>query len=195
MLETLLGAEQIRCTPTVIDRLEHFARLLHEWNAIHNLTGARSIEAIYAHIVDSLYPLSFIDPAATILDVGTGAGFPGLVLAIAQSHSQVVLAEPLKKRASFLRYAVLDLGLEHVTVQALRVEALHHAPFALITSRAVTDTRLLLDMTAHLRDARSALLFYKGTRVFEEIEAVPHQLQYDIVQKNRRNYLYIKSTR
>ena len=68
-----------------------------------------------------------------------------------------------------------------------------HAPFELITSRAVTNTGLLLELTQQVSDAESAYLFYKGERVFDEIKDVQQQLIYDIVQKNRRNYLYIKT--
>ncbi|TNF43545.1 MAG: 16S rRNA (guanine(527)-N(7))-methyltransferase RsmG [Epsilonproteobacteria bacterium] len=177
----------------IIVKLENFASLLHEWNQIHNLTGAKSVDAIYVNIVDSLYPLTFIEKPNTLLDVGTGAGFPGLVLAIALPDTKVVLAEPLKKRVSFLKYAAIDLELSNVTVEAKRVETVEHEAFDLISSRAVTNTKLLLDLTQKISDAHTEYLFYKGSRVFDEIEDVQHQLRYDIVQKNQRNYLYIKN--
>jgi 16S rRNA (guanine527-N7)-methyltransferase len=191
-LSQRLSKEQIDLCDEVTVQLERFAALLHEWNRVHNLTGAKTIDAIYDNIVDSLYPLTFIRRPESLLDVGTGAGFPGLVLAIAMPKTEVVLAEPLKKRVSFLKYAKIDLGLENVTVIPKRVESVTHEPFSLITSRAVTNTRLLLELTAHVSDKRTAYLFYKGSRVFDEIEAVDRQLDYDIVQKNQRNYLYIK---
>ncbi|MBA1420131.1 MAG: 16S rRNA (guanine(527)-N(7))-methyltransferase RsmG [Epsilonproteobacteria bacterium] len=176
-----------------IVKLENFASLLHEWNQIHNLTGAKTVEAIYVNIVDSLYPLTFIKQPKSLLDVGTGAGFPGLALAIAMPETEVVLAEPLKKRVSFLKYAAIDLVLPNVSVEAKRVEFVEHEAFELISSRAVTNTKLLLDLTKEISDSKTEYLFYKGSRVFDEIEDVQHQLDYDIVQKNQRNYLYIKS--
>lgn len=188
-----LDQEGIVLSEEIIVKLEQFASLLHEWNQIHNLTGAKSIEAIYVNIVDSLYPLTFIEKPKTLLDVGTGAGFPGLVLAIALPQTKVVLAEPLKKRVSFLKYASIDLELSNVTVEAKRVESVVHEAFDLISSRAVTNTRLLLDLTAKISDAHTKYLFYKGSRVFDEIEDVQHQLRYDIVQKNQRNYLWVTS--
>lgn len=188
-----LDAEKIILEGEQIIQLENFASLLHEWNQIHNLTGAKTIEAIYANIVDALYPLTFIDKPKTLLDVGTGAGFPGLVLAIALPQTEVVLAEPLKKRVSFLKYAAIELGLSSVSVEGKRVEQVEHAPFELISSRAVTNTALLLELTSRLCDAKTRYLFYKGSRVLDEIEQMPHQLSYDIVQKNQRNYLYIKN--
>ena len=179
-------------TDTIV-KLENFASLLHEWNQIHNLTGAKTIDAIYVNIVDSLFPLTFIRQPESLLDVGTGAGFPGLVLAIAMPKTEVVLAEPLKKRVSFLKYAAIDLVLPNVSVEAKRVEFVDHEAFELISSRAVTNTKLLLDLTKEISDSKTEYLFYKGSRVFDEIEDVQHQLDYDIVQKNQRNYLYIKS--
>ncbi len=191
-LKKRLDEEEIALPEKTVEKLERFAVLLHEWNQIHNLTGARTIGAIDDNIIDSLYPLTFIKTPETLLDVGTGAGFPGLVLAIALPETEVVLAEPLKKRVSFLKYAAIDLGLGNVTVEAKRVEDVIHEPFALISSRAVTNTRFLLALTSHLSDEKSAYLFYKGSRVFDEMAQVEGDLGYDIIQKNKRNYLYIK---
>ena len=192
-LAQYLDNEKIILEDDIVVKLENFASLLHEWNQIHNLTGAKTIDAIYVNIVDSLFPLTFIQQPKTLLDVGTGAGFPGLILAIALPNTEVVLAEPLKKRVSFLKYAAIDLELFNVKVEAKRVEHVEHEAFALITSRAVTNTKLLLDLTTNISDTKTEYLFYKGSRVFDEIEDVQHQLDYDIVQKNQRNYLYIKS--
>jgi 16S rRNA (guanine527-N7)-methyltransferase len=193
-LSQYLDAETILLEHEVITKLENFATLLHEWNQIHNLTGAKSIDAIYVNIVDSLFPLTFMAEPKTLLDVGTGAGFPGLVLAIALPHTKVVLAEPLKKRVSFLKYAAIDLELGNVSVEAKRVEKVLHEPFEMISSRAVTNTKLLLDLTKEISDSKTEYLFYKGSRVFDEVSDVQHQLDYDIVQKNQRNYLYIKGS-
>jgi 16S rRNA (guanine527-N7)-methyltransferase len=194
-LESILEREGISLGTDIVEKLKAFAFLLHEWNQIHNLTGAKTVAAIYDNIVDSLYPLTFIKVPKTLLDVGTGAGFPGLVLAIALPQTEVVLAEPLKKRVSFLKYAAIDLSLKNVKVEAKRVEAVEHEAFDMISSRAVTNTKLLLELTGKISNSQTEYLFYKGSRVFDEIEDVQHQLDYDIVQKNQRNYLYIKSNK
>jgi len=191
-LSQYLDKEEIVLEDEIIVKLENFASLLHEWNQVHNLTGAKSIDAIYVNIVDSLYPLTFIKKPKTLLDVGTGAGFPGLALAIAMPECEVVLAEPLKKRVSFLKYAAIDGELKNVRVEAKRVEFVAHEPFELISSRAVTNTKLLLDLTQAISNEKTEYLFYKGSRVFDEVADVEHKLEYDIVQKNQRNYLYIK---
>jgi len=187
-----LDKEEIALSDETIIKLENFASLLHEWNQVHNLTGAKSLDAIYVNIVDSLYPLTFIKKPKSLLDVGTGAGFPGLALAIALPECEVVLAEPLKKRVSFLKYAAIDGGLSNVKVEAKRVEFVAHDAFEMISSRAVTNTKLLLDLTEAISDVKTEYLFYKGSRVFDEVADVQHKLDYDIVQQNQRNYLYIK---
>jgi len=191
-LSQYLDKEEITLSSETIEKLAKFASLLHEWNQIHNLTGAKTIDDIYTNIIDSLFPLTFIGKPKTLLDVGTGAGFPGLVLAIALPNVEVVLAEPLKKRVSFLKYACIDLEIFNVKVEAKRVEFVEHVAFELITSRAVTNTKLLLDLTQNISDVKTQYLFYKGSRVFDEVADIEHKLEYDIVQKNQRNYLYIK---
>ncbi len=194
-LKELLKNENIILDDKKIELLEDFTSLLHEWNKIHNLTGARTIDAIYKNIIDSLYPMTFIKEPKNILDVGTGAGFPGFILAIIFDKAEVVLCEPLKKRVSFLKYTAISLGLDNIKVEAVRVESLKDYKFELISSRAVTNTDMLLNLTKNISNDLTCYLFYKGERVFDEIEDVKNQLDYDIVQKNKRNYLYIKSSK
>ena len=188
-----LDREGIEVPKETVLKLEQFASLLHTWNQIHNLTGAKTIETIYDNIIDALYPVTFIRTPDSLLDVGTGAGFPGMVLGIFYDKVETVLCEPLNKRASFLKFLTVELALPHVSVAKMRVEKLRHTPFGMITSRAVTDTRLLLDLTRELSDTTTQYLFYKGGQVFQELEAARHQLNYAIVSRDKRNYLWIKA--
>jgi len=174
-------------------KLEKFTDLLLEWNKIHNLTGAKTPFEVEKNIEDSLFPTTFIKEPTSILDVGTGAGFPGLILAMAYPHVRTVLCEPRQKRASFLKYVVMELELLNVEVVKKRVEEYEAEPFGLISSRAVTDTKMLLELTQHLQDEKTAFLFYKGEKLFSELELVEQDLDYDIIEKNQRNYLYIKA--
>lgn len=173
-------------------QLNLFTELLLEWNSVHNLTGAKTPFEVKKNIEDSLFPTTFIKEPTSILDVGTGAGFPGLILAIAYPNIRTVLCEPRKKRASFLKYVAMELNLDNVEVVKKRVEDYNDEPFGLISSRAVTDTNMLLDLTAHLQDKSTQFLFYKGEHLFNELESVDRELNYDIIEKNQRNYLYIK---
>jgi len=171
-------------------RLERFTQLLSEWNATHNLTGAKSLHEIEENLFDSLYPVSFVDPPESLLDVGTGAGFPGLVLAAVWPETETVLCEPLQKRSAFLRLAALEMGLDRVEVVRKRVEDLDHAPFGLISSRAVSDTALLLRLTEHLRDEQTRYLLYKGSRVDEELNRV-EGFEAQIRERPPRRYLIL----
>ena len=173
-------------------KLQKFRELLLEWNKIHNLTGAKTPADVEKNIEDSLFPTTFIEKPRSILDVGTGAGFPGLILAIAYPDARTVLCEPRQKRASFLKYVAMELELSNVEVVKKRVEDYSSESFGLISSRAVTDTKMLLNLTNHLQSDDTKYLFYKGEQVFNEIEAVDSSLDYDIIEKNQRNYLYIK---
>ena len=173
-------------------QLKRFTELLLEWNKIHNLTGAKTPADVEKNIEDSLFPTTFIEEPSSILDVGTGAGFPGMILAIAYPEVRTVLCEPRQKRASFLKYVAMELELSNVEVVKKRVEQYQSEPFGLISSRAVTDTKMLLDLTRHLQDERTRFLFYKGEHLFSELELVTEDLDYDIIEKNQRNYLYIK---
>lgn len=193
-LHKLLESNGIGISTASADRLEKFSEVLLGWNKIHNLTGAKDKKSVYENIIDALYPVTFMDFPKNILDVGTGAGFPGLVLAIVKEESHFTLCEPLKKRAAFLRFVVTTLGLLNVTIVAKRVEELSEVCSDLITSRAVTNTKLLLDITKDQRDADTKYLLYKGSLVFDEIDDISDcELKYDIFTKNKRNYLYIKS--
>ncbi len=175
------------------EKFKKFTDLLLEWNKIHNLTGAKTADEVQKNIEDSIFPSTFIKEPKSILDVGTGAGFPGLFLAIAYPNARTVLCEPRKKRAMFLKYVAMELELFNVEIVKKRVEDYESEAFELISSRAVTDTNILLDLTKHLQNEKTEFLFYKGEKVFSELELVSQQLDYDIIEKNQRNYLYIKA--
>ena len=168
-----------------------FIRLLQQWGKVHNLSGRLSREDIEENILDSIYPLSFIDKYESFADIGTGAGYPGLILAIAQRDVKSYLIEPRIKRVSFLNFVKASLKLDNLTVICNRVEEVKDLQVDLITSRAVTNTSLLLDITTNIKKDNSSYLFYKGSMLDEELE-VAKVNDYKIVNKKDRNYLYIK---
>lgn len=179
------------------ERCEKFKSLLKEWGKVHNLTSPASLndKDIEANIIDSLYPLKFLNHFESFADVGTGAGYPGLILAIAKPESSCTLIEPRAKRAAFLNYAKNILGLKNVQVIQKRVEDVTTIQVELVTSRAVTNTELLLELTKHISDENTAYLFYKGSICEEEI-AANGALNYEIISVGEyRNYLYIKGNK
>lgn len=173
---------------------EVFIKLLQQWGKIHNLTGRLSTEDIEENILDSLYPLNFIDNYDSFADIGTGAGYPGLIIAMARKDMKAYLIEPRIKRVSFLNFVKASLKLENLTVICDRVEKVKDLSVDLITSRAVTNTSLLLNITDNIKKEDSSYLFYKGSMLSEEMQTAQIN-NYTIVKRNDRNYLYIKGSK
>ena len=172
------------------DRCTKYKELLQEWSAVHNLTRSTSDNEINGNIYDSVFPLKFLNSFESMADIGTGAGYPGMLLAIARPEAKVSLIEPKAKRVAFLNFVKASLKLENVTVVHKRVEEVNPTSFELITSRAVTDTSLLLSLTNHLRDSQTEYLFYKGSSVEEEIKDIEN---YELIKRgDTRHYFYIK---
>ena len=190
-LRDILKLSKAAADPKGLEKLDAFSKHLEAWNRVHNLTGARTREAIEEQIVDSAWPLTFLPPVDSLLDIGTGAGFPGMVLAILLPKTECTLCEPLKKRAAFLRFIARDLDLGNVTVEAKRIEELEARPYSLITSRAVTGTPALIDWCRPFIDESTQLLFYKGEQVYEEVAGLQH-CGIEIITRKKRNYLWIK---
>jgi len=168
--------------------IQKYKELLFKWNKIHNLTGAKDEKTIDEFIYDAVFPVSFLPKSKNLLDIGTGAGFPGMILAIALPDTKVTLVEPLQKRASFLQFVKADLGLKNVKVVKKKVEDMDAEIFELVTSRAVTDTNMLLKLSENFRDENSKLLFYKGEKVYDEVD---EDLNHKIIKTENRHYLLI----
>ncbi|QOP42805.1 16S rRNA (guanine(527)-N(7))-methyltransferase RsmG [Sulfurimonas sediminis] len=189
-LKTTLTHDKIELPNNFFQNIQKYKEHLFKWNKIHNLTGAKSEQTINEFIYDAVFPVSFLPKVDSLLDIGTGAGFPGMILAFALPHTEVTLVEPLTKRASFLQFVKADLGLDNVQVVKKRVEEMQPKVFDLITSRAVTDTKMLLRLSKNFRDAHSKLLFYKGEKVFDEIET-DIDIKHKIIETKNRHYLLL----
>ncbi|WP_457747974.1 16S rRNA (guanine(527)-N(7))-methyltransferase RsmG [Sulfurimonas sp.] len=187
-LKAQLQSDNIILPNNFFHHIDRYKEHLMKWNKIHNLTGAKDEHILDEFIYDALYPLSFLPKVNKLMDIGTGAGFPGMILAMALPQTQVTLVEPLTKRASFLQFIKADLELTNVTVVKKRVEHMQAQIFDLITSRAVTDTKMLLELSKNFRDSNSKLLFYKGERVFDEVLEIK---KHTIIERENRHYLLL----
>jgi len=163
---------------------------LLKWNKTHNLTGVKNEDMLDDFIYDAVFPVKFLPKCKSLLDIGTGAGFPGMILAMALKDTKVTLAEPLVKRASFLQFIKADLNLKNVRVVKKRVEEMESEVFDIVTSRAVTDTDMLLKLSENFRDEHTQILFYKGENVYNEI---PKNMQHEVIKTNNRHYLLLKA--
>ena len=143
-----------------------FARyldLLNKWNQVHNLTAVRDAEEqVSRHVLDCLAVLPYIEDAATLADIGSGAGLPALMLAIMRPQLAVTALESNGKKAAFIREAARALALANVQVVAQRVEDWQAPPQAVIISRALAAADRFIALTAHLGDANSRWLLMKG---------------------------------
>lgn len=175
------------------NRCEQFVELLQKWGKVHSFTTQLSTKEIEENIIDSIYPLKFIEDFNSFADIGTGAGYPGLLLAIARPDVKCYLIEPRIKRVAFLNFVKSALGLENVTVIGSRVEECEGVSVELVTSRAVTDTKLLMDLTQNISTSSTKYLFYKGSLCKEEIKEFDDLNSFQILPVGEhRNYLYIK---
>jgi 16S rRNA (guanine527-N7)-methyltransferase len=173
------------------DRCSKFISLLQQWGAVHSLTAQLTTQQIQNNIVDSIYPMKFINSFESLADIGTGAGYPGMLLAIANPQKKVALIEPKAKRVAFLNFVKNALKLENVEVVQKRVEELSPRSYDIITSRAVTNTSLLLSLTNNISGPDTEYLFYKGSLCEQEIEEAKLE-NYDIIPNGEhRNFLYM----
>ena len=152
-----------------LETLVEFLRLLVKWNRVYNLTGIRDAdELVERHLVESL-ALAPLLRGTRIADVGTGAGLPGMPLAIVEPDRQFVLIESRAKRVRFLRHAAGALGLGNVDVAHARVEHLPcERPFDTVLARAVAPPADLIRMTRHLTAPGSILLLLTAERLERE---------------------------
>jgi 16S rRNA (guanine527-N7)-methyltransferase len=193
MLKEKLEQLKLSFDDLFYERCEKYIKLLQQWGQIHNLTASLKRSEIVNNIIDSVYPLKFLNDFNSLADVGTGAGYPGILLGIARPSVRVVLVEPRAKRVAFLNFVKSALKLENVFIEQKKIEDLQDDRFDIITSRAVTNTLLLLKLTSHLKDEKTEYLFYKGSLCEEEIKDAQIQ-NYQIIKVGEyRNYLYMKN--
>lgn len=163
-----------------VERLELYAALLTRWNPSINLVSPRDLPNLWdRHIADSLQlaPLISADHAT---DLGSGGGFPGLVLAIA-TGCRMTLIESDQRKAAFLREAARVTGCE-VTVLATRIEQAKVAPAPLITARALAALPQLLRWAAPLLTPGGTCLFLKGTRAEDELTQAAAEWQMSVTR-------------
>jgi 16S rRNA (guanine527-N7)-methyltransferase len=171
-LDAGLSSLGIALDETAIARLLDYVDLLERWNAAYNLTAVRDpAEMVTRHLVDSLAILPFVS-GATLADLGSGAGLPGIPLAIAAPARETLLVDSNGKKARFLREAVRRLDLKHVRVAESRVEDVE-GTFDCITARAFASLADMLGWGGHLLAPGGIWLAMKGRIAEDELDAVP----------------------
>ncbi len=154
------------------ERLVALVALLAEENTRQNLVSAASLtEAWLRHIADSAQLLSFVprETSSPWLDLGTGAGFPGLVIAALRPECEVVMVESRGRRAEWLVRACADLGLANAQVAGVRIEDLPMRQFRVISARAFAPLPKLLELSAGFSTSDTAWLLPKGRSARQEL--------------------------
>ena len=148
-----------------------YIELLAKWNVTYNLTAVKGTKAILErHILDSLSVHSFIE-GGHCLDIGTGAGLPGMILVLAQPEKQWTLLDSNQKKIRFLRHVTADLNIKNVELVHARIETFKpEKEFDTIICRAFAPLARMLEQTKHLLTAENQLLAMKGKQVETEID-------------------------
>lgn len=156
--------------PQHLQAFEWYSSELRRWNERHNLTAiTEPLEVEVKHFLDSLTALLAMgtNPQGRLVDVGTGAGFPGIPLAVVCPQLQVTLVESTSKKVEFCRHVIAGLGLDHVQVRDVRVEALAREPeqresYRWAVARAVAAMNVLAEYTLPLLQLNGRLIAMKG---------------------------------
>ncbi len=150
-----------------IERFEIYHRLLAEWNEKMNLTAITDpVEVAEKHFADSLAALPYLKAGGKVIDVGTGAGFPGVPLLIMEPQLELTLADSLQKRLTFLDALLKELGLKaalvHGRAEDLGQNRLYREQFDAALSRAVANLPVLLELTTPFVKVGGSAIAYKG---------------------------------
>jgi 16S rRNA (guanine527-N7)-methyltransferase len=171
-LEHGIAALGLALPGDAVARLLDYQALLERWNGAYNLTAVRDpAEMVTRHLLDSLAILPYVQ-GATLADLGTGPGLPGIVLAIAAPGRQVLLVDSNGKKVRFLREAIRALKLEGVRAVQSRVEDIQ-GQFECITARAFASLADMLGWGGHLLAPDGVWLAMKGKPADEELPGVP----------------------
>jgi 16S rRNA (guanine527-N7)-methyltransferase len=173
-LERELAVPGLRLADAQVATLERYLDLLEKWNRVYNLTAIRERDRMITHhLLDSLAVLPHLH-GKRVLDVGSGAGLPGIPLAVADASLQVTLLESNHKKSAFLNQAVGELRLTNARAVTERVEAWRTAErFDTIVSRAFTELAEFAALSRHLLAPDGVFAAMKGVHPFEEIERLP----------------------
>jgi len=165
------GCEQLELTLSQpqLETLVNYVLLLDKWNKVYNLTSVRDPQQMISrHILDSLAILPYLT-GSSILDVGTGAGLPGIPLAIAQPTLAVTLLDSNSKKTRFLQQAKAELTLSNITVVQARIEQAELPKYAMVTARAFAKIDQIIDLAGRHCDDAGSLLLMKATKPEDEL--------------------------
>lgn len=181
MLENLITEFNQRNIPhstDIIEKIKLYIKLIEDYNSHTNILGAKNIEEIiYKHILDCALGYHYFPPHKSIADVGTGAGLPGLLLAIL-GLGPIYLVESKQKKAIFLKQTIEKLKLKNAFLCHQNVKEITF-PIDVITCRAFVKIKRCLPLTAKMRTPHTEYIFYKGTKqaIDQELAESPFKVK------------------
>ncbi len=171
----------IKISDHMCDQLNRYMELLIEWNQKFNLTAVTEPEEIIdRHFCDSIIPLCTFAVEGSAADVGSGAGFPGMVWKIVRPDLKITLIEPTGKRCTFLKEVIRQLELQDIQVVSERSEdhaKEHRESYDTVTARAVANLRVLSELCLPLVKKGGSFIAMKGSRGNEELQEASHALK------------------
>lgn len=177
VLAEAVAALAIELDDHQIDQLLAYHAGLIKWNKAYNLTAVREPMAmVQRHLIDSLSILPFLS-SGRLLDVGTGGGLPGMVVAITRPDISVTLLDSNGKKIRFLRQMSMELGLKSVATIQSRVESYSAEPYDIITSRAFATLADMVQWSRHLLAPNGQFVAMKGQYPEDELAALPTDVQ------------------
>lgn len=179
-----IAAMRLDVSPAQQDKLMNYLALMFKWNAVYNLTSLRDpMQMVTHHLLDSLAAVPAFAAAQNVLDVGSGGGLPGIVLAIVRPDMKVSMIDTVHKKTAFLTQVKAELGLANVTVYTARVEQLQVSDkFDVITSRAFADLSDFVNWSSHLLADGGRYIALKGVAPKDEQERLPAEWKVDKVE-------------
>ena len=179
VLEEGIVAMRLDVSPAQQKKLMDYLALMFKWNSVYNLTSLRDpMQMVTHHLLDSLAAVPAFAQARNVLDVGSGGGLPGIVLAIVRPDMKVSMIDTVHKKTAFLTQVKAELGLSNVTVYTARVEQLQVSDkFDVITSRAFADLSDFVNWSSHLLADGGRYIALKGVAPKDEQERLPVEWQ------------------
>ncbi len=151
--------------------LNNYAAMLIKWNKVYSLTAISSLRQIkILHLIDGLSLIPHLPDNGLVLDVGSGMGVPGIIIAIMKPDLQVTLIDSSSKKIAFLRQVKIELGLVNLEIINSRVEKYDSQKFDIITSRAFADLSLFISLTEHLLNDSGYYLAMKSQQASNEVD-------------------------